>query len=248
MPFMKRTLSVALITMLVSLNHTLLCAQDNSQSCKVITSALIGEYKGGCKKGLASGQGEAKGITHYTGAFKNGMPNGEGIYYYNDSIYYSGELQDGIKEGKGEMHYLRKGIADSIVKGYWSGDEYKGKNYITYESDAALSKFTSADFAPSDGSGSTLTINIITTSGAPDGTPSTIGGDAGFILNITQLNSMNGDNPRMLLKNVSTFQSSIEFELHKFPAILQIIFSDGQVINLELYKSADWRARFYLNR
>jgi hypothetical protein len=245
---MKSLLFLAFPIMLIFCNDTLTHAQDNAQSCKVITTTLVGEYKGDCKKGLANGKGEAKGIAHYTGSFKNGMPDGNGIYNYNDSLYYSGNFQDGIKEGKGEMHYLRKGMADSIVKGYWSGDEYRGKSYITYTSDASLSKFTSADITPSDGSGNTLTINIITTSGAPDGTASNMGGGNGFVLNVIQLNSMNGDKPRVLSKTESTLQNSIEFELHIFPAVLQIMFSDGEVVNLELYKSADWRTRFYLNQ
>jgi hypothetical protein len=237
-----------LLIILISFKSILLFAQDSAQSCKVITASLIGEYKGACKKGLASGQGEAKGIAHYTGSFKSGMPNGNGICNYSDSIYYSGNFQDGIKEGKGEMHYLRKGIADSIVKGYWSGDEYRGKNYITYHTDISMSKFASVEITPSEGSGNTLTINIITTTGSPNGNaPGAYGATAGVILNVTQLYSMNGDNPRILSTTATALQSSIEFELHKFPAILQIMFSDGQVINLELYKAADWRTRFYLN-
>jgi hypothetical protein len=244
---MKIIQLATLSVLIVFFNGKMGYAQDSVQSCKVITPTLIGEYKGDCKKGLANGHGEAKGIGHYVGSFKNGMPNGIGLYNYNDTNYYSGNFQDGIKEGKGEMHFLRTGKTDSIVKGYWSGDEYRGKNYITYTTDASMSKFTSTDINPSDESGNTLTINIITTSGSSGGTTSNTGGGSGFVLNVSQLNSMNGDVLRVLSKITTAFQSSIVFELHKFPAILQIMFSDGQVINLELYKSANWNARFYLN-
>jgi hypothetical protein len=39
---------------------------------------LVGSYIGGCKNGLANGNGEANGAYHYKGAFKDGMPNGTG--------------------------------------------------------------------------------------------------------------------------------------------------------------------------
>ena len=90
------------------LTYSVIYAQQDSSSCKVITKGLAGRYTGGCKNGLANGNGDATGAYHYVGAFKDGMPNGTGIYYYSENEYYDGNFQDGIKEGKGEMHYIRK--------------------------------------------------------------------------------------------------------------------------------------------
>jgi len=49
-----------------------------SQSCEVKVDSLKGQYTGGCRKGLANGNGTATGIDSYTGDFKNGYPEGEG--------------------------------------------------------------------------------------------------------------------------------------------------------------------------
>ena len=54
--------------------------------CKVKIQNLQGQYNGECKKGLANGQGSAKGVDSYTGEFRKGYPHGFGVYTYeNDS-------------------------------------------------------------------------------------------------------------------------------------------------------------------
>ena len=64
------------------LNYSFIYAQQgDSSSCKVTPQELTGIYTGDCKNGLANGKGEAKGAYHYIGSFKDGMPNGTGIYY-----------------------------------------------------------------------------------------------------------------------------------------------------------------------
>ena len=122
-------INIAAIIIMSSIN---LYAQDSSKLCQVEMDNLIGTYSGECKNGYANGKGEAKGIDRYAGLFRNGLPNGIGTYYYSDKIYYTGNFQDGVKEGKGEIHYVRNGMFDSLIKGFWSADEYRGKKYITY--------------------------------------------------------------------------------------------------------------------
>jgi len=115
----------------------LLVKAQSAEPCKVSFAPLSQRYDGECKKGQASGKGEAWGEHHYIGEFKNGSPNGKGTYYYNDSESYTGNLQDGLREGKGQMTYKitdKQGVSkDSIVQGYWSGDIYRGKSYTTYK-------------------------------------------------------------------------------------------------------------------
>jgi hypothetical protein len=127
-----KTIPYALLLCLVLLNSIRLLAQENTPPCKVEMLTLSGKYTGECKNGLANGKGEAAGVHRYVGTFKNGLPNDKGIYYFNDSVFYSGNFQDGVKEGKGESHYLRAGFPDSIVSGFWSADDYRGKQYSTY--------------------------------------------------------------------------------------------------------------------
>ena len=121
MNFLHLILFLPILTTVISFG------QVNDQTCKVVTSTISQEYKGECKKGLANGEGEAVGAHKYIGTFKDGMPNGTGIYFYTDSLYYNGNFQDGIKEGKGEMHDIRIGANDSLIKGYWSGGNTGGK-------------------------------------------------------------------------------------------------------------------------
>lgn len=218
-------------------------AQDSIPACKVTMESLKGSYTGECKKGLAHGKGEARGLYRYVGNFKNGLPNGKGIMYYGEN-FFDGNFQDGLKEGKGEMHFLANG-KDSIIKGYWSGDIYRGKTYKTYETDAS-SKFDRVEISPSPESGNRITIEISTTSndfskgGAGSPRPS---------ISLTELMSVKLNS---LLKLVSSTESAIRyswtFELTEFPVTLRGVLSNGQDFNLELYKSANWSFKIFLNR
>lgn len=224
------------------LNFSFLYAQQDPSFCKVTWKELAGTYTGDCKNGLADGNGDAKGFHHYTGSFKGGMPNGTGVYYYSDSMYYNGNFQDGIKEGKGEMHYLRKAMPDSIIKGYWSGGEYRGKKYITY-SFTTSEQFDQNQLSPSSGSGNTVTIEIGTTSGSPNGI-----GPNGYVLLLRDVVSPTSSILKTLSKYESAFKSYATFEIVSFPCKLFGTLSDGQTFDLELYKAANWKIRLYKNK
>jgi hypothetical protein len=227
-------------------NGSFLYAQD--RLCSVISANLTGNYTGGCKNGLANGQGEAKGIDRYIGAFKDGMPNGSGTYYFGDTVYYKGNFQDGVKEGRGEMHYLHGGMPDSVIKGQWSGDTYMGEKYTPYKLTMATF-FDRTEVIPSDKKGNTVTIEIGTSSGAPNGAPTHVNGNgfnSGYILTLTQLNSPTGCILKMGAKYESTFKSSVTYELTGFPCELIGILSNGETFQLELYKAANWKVRFFV--
>jgi len=198
-------------------------AQDSAAVCKVKMENIAGTYSGECRNGYANGKGEAKGIHHYLGLFKNGLPNGKGIYYYNDSLFYSGNFQDGIKEGKGETHDLRNPGPDSLIKGYWSGGEYRGKTYKTYLFNNNV-LFDLVSINASDASGNTLTITTST------------------ILTLTGLISTDGTNIKRLNGFSSPAKISTTYELEKFPVRLQATFANGQTCDLELFKQANWKA------
>ena len=217
--------------------------QQDSTECKVNWKNITGKYIGDCKQGLANGKGEAIGLQRYTGSFENGMPNGNGIYYYSDSLYHSGNFQDGLKEGKGETHYLRKAMPDSVVKGYWSGDEYRGKKYITYTF-STTQQFDLTEITPSGRSGNTVTIEIGTTSGAPNGAR----GSQGYVINLRDLISPNGCITKMTSKLASAFKSYATFELLEFPCKLFGTLSNNETFELELYKAANWKIRLFVNK
>ena len=226
------------------LNYSSVYAQQGDTSCKVTLPELTGIYTGDCKNGLANGKGDAKGLYHYTGSFKNGMPNGAGAYYYSDSVYYSGNFQDGIKEGKGEMHYVRKATTDSIVKGYWSGGEFTGKKYVTYNF-TTTEQFDLTDITASNGGGNTVTIEIGTTSGSPNGEPT---GSGGVVLKLNNIISPTGCILKTVSRYESSFKSYVTLELVGFPCKLFGTLSDSQTFELELVKAANWKVRFFRNK
>ena len=236
---------VLLITVLFS---SVLSAQNKKDTSKVLMPSIGNTYIGPLKKGLASGNGEAFGIHHYIGMFKYGKPNGKGTYYYNDSIYYSGEFQDGIKEGKGEMHDARKKGSDSLIKGYWSGDEYRGDKYITYVMSGA-NDFDKIDINNTGTGGNEITIEISTTTGSPTQQMSTSINGNGFVLLLTDLICM--DNPSYV-RHLSTFKTAIKsswtFQIMKFPIKLRAEMSNGKSFTLDLYKTADWTVKLYMNK
>jgi len=77
--------------------------------------AVNGRYVGQVVNGLPEG----KGIYYYNngdryeGDFRNGKAEGKGIYYYHNGERYEGDFRNGKSEGKG-IHY------------YHNGDRYEG--------------------------------------------------------------------------------------------------------------------------
>ena len=235
-----------LILSLTILFNLSLSAQNKNDTSKVLMPSIGEHYTGQLKKGLAFGKGEAFGIHHYIGMFKDGMPNGKGIYYFSDSVYYKGEFQDGLKEGKGEMHNQQNKGADTLIKGYWSGDVYRGKSYTTYTI-SGTNNFDNVDVNYSSSNGKNITIEISTTSGSPN--PQMGRSNSGYVLSLTELISL--DNPskiRFLSDYTTATKSSWTFEILTFPIKLQGRLSNGRFISLELYKSADWSVRLYMNK
>ena len=90
--------------------------------CKVLVKNLQGQYNGNCKKGLAHGEGSAKGIDSYVGAFRKGYPNGFGVYTYQDGSNYIGKFKKGLKDGFGLYNVVTK--SGDIVQNYglWMAD------------------------------------------------------------------------------------------------------------------------------
>lgn len=235
-----------LIMLCLLFGEITICSAQTNTNCKVELSSIAGEYTGDCNKGLADGKGESKGKHRYIGSFKYGLPNGNGEYYFCDSIYYSGKFQDGLKEGKGEMHYKRSGKADSIVKGYWSADEYRGTRYITYKF-YSNQLFDTNEIEPSEKPGNTITFNISTRTGAPDGTSTSIYGGSGNVLTITELFSPEGDQVIRVRINETASRFTAIYQINKFPVKLTGMLSNGRTFDLELYKAARWTVNFFAN-
>lgn len=116
--------TVFLITLLLfSLGKML--AQSN---CKVKLEALNKVYEGECKKGYAQGYGEAQGEEDtYKGAFKKGLPHGQGTYVWSNGNTYQGSFVKGKMHGKGILIIKDAEGKESLKKGYFEKDEYIGE-------------------------------------------------------------------------------------------------------------------------
>jgi hypothetical protein len=101
--------------------------------CKVLLDAISGQYDGDCKKGLAEGQGTAKGEDTYIGDFKKGFPHGTGTYTWANGDVYVGEFKKGLKDGAGTLTVRTADGQKKEQGGYWANDEYIGLSKNPYE-------------------------------------------------------------------------------------------------------------------
>lgn len=99
---------------------------QEQENCSVLMKNIGERYVGECSKGLAHGDGEAWGVDHYIGAFRKGLPQGKGIYYYADSSVYEGMWSKGLRHGTGKYTFSYRG-SDSIQEGQWVDDRFIGK-------------------------------------------------------------------------------------------------------------------------
>jgi hypothetical protein len=122
---MKTTMKILMI-----LTFAFYAIAATAQSgCKVLLPALTGSYEGGCRKGLADGEGEAIGTDSYRGSFRKGLPDGEGTYTWATGEVYRGQWKKGLREGKGTFTF-RVNERDSVQAGYWKDDHYLGSELI----------------------------------------------------------------------------------------------------------------------
>jgi hypothetical protein len=79
----------------------------HGKDCKVNDPDISNHYEGGCKNGLAHGEGKAKGRDEYNGPFLEGEVHGYGEYTWGDgtewdSEHYIGWHYKGLRSGYGE--------------------------------------------------------------------------------------------------------------------------------------------------
>lgn len=88
-------------------------SKNSTTMCKVLDQDIAGSYSGGCKDGLAHGEGVAKWVDEYRGMFVDGKIHGKGTYAMKDGHKYVGDFVDGKHHGKGTFTLT-------------SGDKYEG--------------------------------------------------------------------------------------------------------------------------
>jgi hypothetical protein len=116
-------LSMLICVLLISVSYAF---SQHDSTCKVLLSAISGEYQGACRNGLAHGKGTARGEDTYTGRFSDGLPDGKGKYVYRNGNSFTGYWIKGIKHGSGKFQYVNEGKV-FVLKGYWQNGEFAGK-------------------------------------------------------------------------------------------------------------------------
>ena len=86
--------------------------------CRVLDPELHGFYEGGCKNGLAHGDGVATGSAEYRGEFRKGMKDGKGVKTWPWGDRYEGSFAADRRSGKG-MYIWGKASQ-------WAGERYVG--------------------------------------------------------------------------------------------------------------------------
>ncbi len=88
----------------------------------VIAEDVVGCLEGDCDNGTGTYVFK-DAVAKYSGRFRNGVPDGEGIIYYSNGGRYRGEWSDGNFSGKGTF-YLSDGTE---IAGYWKDGNFMGQ-------------------------------------------------------------------------------------------------------------------------
>ncbi len=136
------------------------CILRAQENCEVKVKELQGTYTGGCEKGKANGTGKAIGIDIYEGEFKDGYPEGKGMYTWKDGHYYIGLFKKGKMEGKGDMYYEGASGKDSVISGYWKKDKYYGEYEKQYIVIANTTRINKIDCSLTDKKGDNIYITV----------------------------------------------------------------------------------------
>jgi hypothetical protein len=134
-------------------------ARAQEKPCEVMVKNIQGVYAGPCINGKANGQGKSTGIDTYDGYFKNGYPEGEGTYTWQNKNSYTGNWRKGKMDGMGEMHYTTAS-GDSVVTGFWKSDKYVGLYEKKYDVIAMSSRINRVNCTLIDKRGSDITITV----------------------------------------------------------------------------------------
>ena len=136
------------------------CTLRAQENCEVKVKELQGTYTGGCEKGKANGTGKAIGTDLYEGEFKDGYPDGKGMYTWKDGHYYIGLFKKGKMEGKGDMYYESASGKDSVISGYWKKDKYFGEYEKQYIVIANTTRINKIDCSLTDKKGDNIYITV----------------------------------------------------------------------------------------
>jgi len=214
------------------------------ETCKVLVPAISNKYEGLCKKGKADGEGKADGTDHYAGTFKDGFPNGQGIYRWENGDIYNGKWYRGKMDGQGTKTLKRDGKADSVVNGFWKRDSYIGKFESPFIIHSQTNQIARIEIQKKSGDDeNTITVELSNTSG---GIPSLGVSQNGAKASISNINILTGAYLRVVnmmdgIKGTSQMLTEVEFP---FKAQFKI---GNQEMTIEILEPGNWLINVFLN-
>ena len=228
---MKKIITTLSVIFLLQFNYTF--AQE---TCKVLLESVAGTYTGECTKGKANGKGKSVGIETYEGMFKNGYPDGEGMYTFKDGHYYMGNFDKGKMDGAGKMYYEASNGQDSIVSGFWKKNNYLGayeKPYKIHDQTSAVGRVE----VTKSGKGNAITVELKSMSS---------GMDAQFTAALTDIRVQSGN---YLTKSTSRLTNSeiTTFKGVTFPFRASFVFG-ASTVEIEFYEESDYRVMVPLQK
>ena len=215
--YLMKYKGILFLTVLLTFNYSY--SQKTKKAVKLEAISLI--YDGELKKGLANGNGEAKGNEDtYKGEFKKGYPHGEGTYTWGNGNIYVGEFSKGKMDGKGKLINASLKIAQ---EGYFKGNEYIGIHKDPYEiiTDGGA---RSINFQKKGGNLNQITFELFS-----NGVPISSG-----VLNIR-------DNNNTLIETVNGYKTltNANFPLERIEVSFSVDKATYQII-FNMYQQGNW--------
>ena len=211
-----------------------------AQPCKVMADSLQGKYTGGCKDGLASGQGTALGIGEYTGHFKEGYQDGTGKYSWKNGSWYEGHWKKGRYEGEGTLHLIGLDNISRDYAGFWHEGIFQGTAYRPYAINSMTGKISEVSIH--QGHGTSPGDIIITLYDILNGAGTLDAPNGAFLpkQKMTNIQILEGNFTKMVT-DVQSSQMNNIYELFGvvYPIRLVLTFQTEQA-DLEIFEKGKW--------
>lgn len=130
----------------------LLGCSGKTENCSVKDPDLSGKYYGECLNGFANGSGEAAGRDIYAGAFKSGLPDGNGTYKWGAGSEWEGDVYVGVFENGERVSGEYKWKNGIVENGSFYKSKLHGFGSIFYPSNELI-RSEHVDKAKADGRG-----------------------------------------------------------------------------------------------
>ena len=212
------------------------------ESCKVLMPSISNHYEGECKKDKAHGSGKAEGTDQYVGDFKQGLPDGKGIYRWANGNFYDGDWAKGKRVGQGGMAYKRNGKADSVVTGFWENDVYLRKFDKPFKVYSRTLQVTKSEVKFKTSPSAEITILLSNTTGNMP----TMSGQVTPKATITEIVILGGSYLRLINLYERNRETGYKLEKVVFPFRAKLRFAN-QEVDVEFIESGEFTMNVVLN-